>query len=100
MAKKSFIDESNPALQFISQTGTADELDEATPREQPQPVQVKRKATPAGYKPDPAYIECKTRRVQLILQQSLYNRIKAAAQAAGISVNEYVSQVLDQTTPQ
>lgn len=50
------------------------------------------------YKPNPQYIEVKSRRVQLALQPSLYDRIKKAAEAGGLSVNEYISQTMDKAT--
>lgn len=78
--KKSFIGE-NPALQFIS---TA----------QPKPSQ----KPPKGYKLNPLYVETKSRRLQLVLQPSLYDKVKAGAAAAGLSVNEYVHQILENAT--
>lgn len=85
MAKKSFKD--NPALQFISAT-------EEEPQEQ-APQQPTEKA-PEGYKRNPLYVETKSRRLQLVLQPSLYERVKSRAKASGLSVNEYVHQLLDE----
>ena len=87
MAKKSFKD--NPALQFIS--ATEEEPQEQTPQ---QPAE----KAPEGYKLNPFYVETKSRRLQLVLQPSLYDRIKARAKASGLSVNEYVHQLLDEAT--
>lgn len=92
MPKKSFKD--NPALQFIT---TAAE-DKEQPREQKQAVPLPTEKPPAGYKVNPLYVETKTRRLQLVLQPSLYERVKAGASAAGLSVNEYVHQILDNAT--
>ena len=39
--------------------------------------------------------ETKSRRVQLLMQPSLHNKLKAAAQAQGISFNEYVHKALE-----
>lgn len=94
MAKKSFKD--NPALQFIS---TAEEETETRQEETktitlPQPTE----KPPEGYKLNPLYVETKSRRLQLVLQPSLYERVKAGAKAAGLSVNEYVHQILDNAT--
>lgn len=90
MPKKSFKD--NPALQFISAAA------EAEPEErEPAQAQTTEKP-PAGYKVNPLYIETKTRRLQLVLQPSLYDRVKAGAKASGLSVNEYVHQILDNAT--
>lgn len=88
--KKSFKD--NPALQFIS--AAADLGPEAS--EQPAPISAEK--PPAGYKVNPLYVETKTRRLQLVLQPSLFERVKAQAKASGLSVNEYVHQVLDKAT--
>jgi predicted DNA binding CopG/RHH family protein len=86
MAKKTFL-QGNPALQFISGATDQAQHQEAA---QPQPAEA-----PEGYKVNPLYIETKSRRLQLIVQPSLYNRIKAGADAAGLSVNEYIHQILD-----
>ena len=50
---------------------------------------------PDGFKADPRYIEKKTKRVQLILRPSLYVKVKEAADREGLSLNEYVHQVLE-----
>ncbi len=94
--KKTFIagiEESNPALQFIS-----------TPAEEPESrgeiviPQPKPDKPPEGYKKNPLYIEVKSRRLQLVLQPSLYERVRARAEATGLSVNEYIHQILDNAT--
>lgn len=53
---------------------------------------------PDGYKVNPLYIEKKTRRIQLILQPSIYERAKDMADALGLSFNEYVHRALDEIT--
>ena len=91
--KKTFIAEDNPALQFIS---TAEpEQAERGSIVIPQPKPDK---PPEGYKKNPLYIEVKSRRLQLVLQPSLFERVKAKAEEAGLSVNEYVHQILDNAT--
>lgn len=60
----------------------------------PQPME----KPPDGYKRNPLYIETKSRRLQLVLQPSLYERVKACAVASGLSVNEYIHQILDSAT--
>ncbi len=89
MAKKSFKD--NPALQFISTAGEETRKEE---RETPRPAE----KPPEGYKLNPLYVETKSRRLQLVLQPSLYERVKVGAKTAGLSVNEYVHQILDNAT--
>lgn len=92
--KKSFID--NPALQFIS-TAEPNETQQEE-RELPASHAKPAEKPPEGYKLNPIYVETKSRRLQLVLQPSLYNRVKARAAAAGLSVNEYVHQILDNAT--
>lgn len=84
MAKKSFKD--NPALQFISAA------DEEQQQEQLQ------EQAPEGYKLNPLFVETKSRRLQLVIQPSLYERVKATAKTNGLSVNEYVHRLLDEAT--
>lgn len=98
MAKKSFTD--NPALQFIS---GADNQEESHPlkgkafdrlkKREPEPERnFTRGELPEGYKLNPKYIEKRTKRIQLVVQPSLYDKLKAAADAAGLSLNEYANQ--------
>lgn len=86
MAKKTFKD--NPALQFIS---TAEE----EPKEQRGR---KTGEAPEGYKLNPLYVETKTRRLQLVLQPSLYEKVKKTATEQGLSVNEYIHRTLEEAT--
>lgn len=95
MPKKSFKD--NPALQFISSTEPEPQPVEQL-ADQPETPPRATEKPPAGYKMDPRFVEVKSRRLQLVLQPSLYERVKAKAAAAGISVNEYVHQILAAAT--
>lgn len=114
MPKKSFID--NPALQFIS--GAEDAEEKAAPiraggafdaykqkqereavRKPPrsdltpaEPENGSQDRPPEGYKLNPKYIEKRSKRIQLVVQPSLYDKLKAAADAAGLSLNEYANQ--------
>lgn len=94
MAKKSFADTlatpaANPALQFINQEAKPD-------RQAPEaPQKVKSNSAPEGYKVNPMYIETKSRRLQLLVQPSLYEILKANATAEGNSVNDYVHTLLE-----
>lgn len=94
--KKTFIEgvvaEDNPALQFISTPKPAPK------QEEPKPKARRENDPPEGYKLNPMYIETKSRRLQLVLQPSLYERVKEAAQAKGVSVNEYIHNILDIAT--
>lgn len=56
----------------------------------------RRKAkAPEGMKPNPEFVEKRTQRLQLVLQPSLFARVKAAAQARGVSVNDLVHTLLE-----
>lgn len=83
MAKKSFKDNLNPAMQFISQP-----LEESPKAETP----------PEGYKVNPLYIEKKSKRLQLLIQPSLFGKVKARADREGKSVNELIHSILEDET--
>lgn len=104
--KKDF---SNPAMQFISGVDKAAEdpapaateaapqattpaADQQQPAGQPVPKDGIFDKSPAGYRVQ--YIETKTKRLQLVLQPSLYKKLKENAKKSGLSVNEYVHRVL------
>jgi HD superfamily phosphodiesterase len=82
MTKKDFKKE-NPANLFIS--GSEPEEHGALHKSM---------EAPEGYKVNPLYIEKKTRRVQLILQPSLVDKMKELAFKKKISMNEAVSQAI------
>lgn len=93
MAKKSFI-QNDPAMNFIS-TESEDE------EQEPKPAQPKPSAAthaPKGYKLNPLYVETKSKRLQLVVQPSLFDKVKRGAAAAGLSVNEFVHQILEKAT--
>ena len=50
---------------------------------------------PEGYRLDYGIVETKSRRVQLLMQPSLHNRLKEAAAAQGMSFNEFVHKILE-----
>lgn len=89
MAKKKVIDESNPALQFI----TGSQTDAVQPTEAAV-ISSAQPEVPSGYKLNPMFLEVKSKRVQLIMQPSLFERTKEAADRKGISLNEYVHRAL------
>lgn len=53
-----------------------------------------KKKAPEGYKPNPEYIETKSKRVQLLVQPSVYEAVKAKAKGLGISANEAINEAL------
>jgi len=85
--KKSFKSDINPAMQFISQT------------QETEPVQTNN--PPEGYKRNPVYIEIKSRRLQILLQPSLYAKLRDKAISEGKSINELIHSTLEDalTTP-
>lgn len=70
--KKSFVQD-NPALQFISSA----DPDPAAP-------------APRANRP-----ETRSRRLQVVLPPSLYERVRGRAERDGLSVNEFVNRALD-----
>ncbi len=77
----------NPALEFIS-TDAQEE-----PQETKQTPATKKEA-PEGYKINPEYIEVKSKRVQLLLQPSTVDAIKALAKKKGLSMNEAINEAI------
>lgn len=49
---------------------------------------------PIGFKKNLLFLETKSRRVQLLMQPSLYKKIKAKADAEELSVNEFLHALL------
>lgn len=80
--KKSFIDSiENPAEMFITPAAETD-----TERS---------KRPPQGYKFNPEYIETRSKRVQLLMQPSLYKKLKARAKREKRSVNDLIHSILE-----
>lgn len=82
--KKSFKADLNPAMQFIS-----------TPTENERETTTATAPAPEGYKVNPLYIEKRSKRLQLLVQPSLYDKIKAQADAESCSVNDLIHRVLE-----
>ncbi len=99
MAKKTFKNtlrpafdkELNPAMNFIS---TPEETKKAEQVEKVKKVE----QAPEGYKLNPLYVETKSRRLQLLLQPSLYEKVKKQADLGGLSVNEFIHSTLEEAT--
>lgn len=86
--KKSFKADLNPAMQFISTPA------EETTTGAGEGV-ASTKDAPEGYKVNPLYIEKRSKRLQLLVQPSLYDKIKAQADTEGCSVNDFIHRVLE-----
>lgn len=110
MSKKTILSQDNPALDFITIPGQQEmdekgEIKEAEPKLAKNPGNKGEKSTNRAKKTDAPidYIkekqraaEHKTKRLQLLLKQSIYDRIKAAADNYGISVNSYIEAALEE----
>ena len=88
MAKKTFKNEMNPALQFIS-TSTDENINEKESQAIPDNVTVKR---------NPLYIETKSKRVQLLIQPSLHSKLKKISEQEGTSLNDLIHTILENST--
>lgn len=84
---KASITTENPAMRFIS-----------APIETVQDE--KQLKTPEGFKINPLYVETKSRRLQLLMQPSLYEKVKTRSSEKGVSVNEFVHSLLEETMEQ
>ncbi len=85
--KKSFKAELNPAMQFISTPAEETAEREIAPRTED---------APEGYKVNPLYIEKRSKRLQLLVQPSLLDKLKGKAKAEGRSVNDLVHSILEE----
>ena len=106
----------NPAMRFISapEEAEAPEPEEAAPEvsvnpetgrkrlkvssarmvETPEPEPIPEETTLLKAPRAPQRAEAKTRRLQLLLQPSLYEAVRARAEAEGLSVNEEIGELL------
>lgn len=109
--KKDFTNANNPATAFFKNMGGTPEAaapasqdpeadpvkEEAAPmdpeEEKPQKVVIIGKA-PKGYKINPAYLETKSERVQIVLQPSIKKKLLAEAKKRKLSINETVTQAI------
>lgn len=96
MAKKSFKN-ANPAMQFIGQPAVMGTVP-ADAANAPLPAGPHQAGATPPMKPNPLYVETKSRRLNLLLQPSLHDRIKAIANERGASVNDTVHQILQEYT--
>lgn len=91
-AKKSFKNE-NPAMQFIGQ-GVVEPIPTATEKPGRSIPPMRQQDPSPPMKPNPLYIETKSRRLNLLIQPSLHDRIKDIAKGRGASVNDTIHQIL------
>lgn len=89
MAKKKDF-KGNPAMNFISQE-SIDKV-EGTPAKAPTGK------APEGYKLNPAFVETKSKRVQILIQPSLHREAKAMAEELGVSLNDFIHRAIQEAT--
>ena len=51
--------------------------------------------TPEGYKINPLYVETRSKRFQVLMQPSLYEKVKAVAVSKKRSVNDHIHTILE-----
>lgn len=97
MAKKTFKEAMNPAMQFISKPEGTDPEQEVP---QPPPgiaAHVSRPGNPPpGMRLDPRYIETKSKRSILLLEPSVHEKIKRIAYGEGISMNAFIHAAIQE----
>ena len=98
MSRKSFTD-ANPAMAFISTAKEQEDFALTQPTKEeleakldPKPLNKVSNGVPM--KKNPEYLETKSKRVQMLMQPSLYNSIKEKAEKEGVSVNEMMHEIL------
>lgn len=91
MSPKKDFKMTNPALQFLSNTTEAEELGEAGAKPVRETEKENNELIPSGYQLKP---EAKSRRVQALVQPSIYHSLKEIATAKGISVNEALNEAM------
>lgn len=93
----------NPALRFISTTEEAEQQQVAVEKvlgydAEQQPIQEPQKqeapANPLKLK-SKEELEIRNRRVQLVFKPSVHEQIKAEAKSLGLSVNEFINQLVE-----
>ena len=91
-AKKTFKNVDNPALRFISAAEETEERDIIP--EQPAPATSA--ASLKGFTPKTEKAETKSRRLQLLIKPSVYDRVKQIAEQSDLSVNDLINQILEE----
>jgi hypothetical protein len=94
---KKDIKPSNPDMNFIDIQSEAEPSPPSESVNILNPVVQAVAKPPAGFKNNPLYIESKTRRLQVLMQPSLYKRLKQCADTNGLSVNQVIHDILDKT---
>lgn len=99
MNKKSFVN-ANPAMAFISVVESEEDFSLATQHTEEKlsdkhyQKKEKKEVKIIPMKKNPEFIETKSKRVQMLIQPSLYNEIKKEAKRKRVSVNEMMHEIL------
>lgn len=100
MAKKSFMNKDNPAMQFISAPAAETETEAAVPVTAAAPAaKVMAEPAPRSESKDifipPRSGEHKTKRAQLLMTPSLHEKVVQKAASLNMSFNELVNLLLE-----
>lgn len=79
---KDFKDD-NPAMAFIS-----------VPEQGKEEEELSKNSPPSGYKLNPKYIETRSKRLGLLMQPSIFDRLKEIADENHTSVNEVANEAI------
>ena len=93
MGKKTFKSSIDPLEALIS---SAPPAAKEPKQELDPPKPIKKETLPPGYKKDPALVETRNRRLQLLITQSLAGKLKAKAAEQGRSVNDLINETLEE----
>lgn len=95
MAKKTFKGSIDPLEQLIGGSAPAEPAEHEEPKTEPaEPLPAKRETPPPGFKYNPLLVETRSRRLQLLITQSLAAKLKDKATEEGRSVNDLVNEIL------
>lgn len=95
MTKKGF--KGNAAMSFISQE-SIDAVDSSAKTKTAPAAPAAKSKAPKGYKPNPEYIETKSKRVQILMQPSLHKAAKAVSAELGLSLNDFIHRAIQEAT--
>lgn len=91
MSKKNFAEQLNPAInpamQFVTPQQPAED-------QHTGPISRADVTPPPGFKLNPMFIENRSRRIVLMVQPSMHQKIKARADAVGISMNQFLNDLI------
>jgi predicted HicB family RNase H-like nuclease len=96
MAKKTFKDELNPALQFINTPNSTDEEEQSEQETMKQEL-VENIPISVPIKRNTFYIEAKSKRMQLLMRPSLHRKLKEMAYQKGTSLNDLIHTILEKS---